>query len=53
MIESDADRSKLEIIYREYRDLMLFVANGILGDPNDSEDVVHQSFIKLYNGPRD
>ena len=34
-------------IYREYRNLMLYVANGILGDQTDSEDVVHQSFLKL------
>lgn len=47
VIENDKDRSKLEIIYQEYRDLMLYVANGILGDTNDSEDVVHQSFLKL------
>lgn len=47
MIDSEADRSKLEIIYREYKNLMLYVANGILGDQNDSEDVVHQSFLKL------
>ncbi len=47
LIESDDDRSKLEIIYREYRNLMLYVANGILGDQTDSEDVVHQSFLKL------
>lgn len=47
MIESDNDRSKFEIIYREYRDLMLYIANQILGDAKDSEDVVHQSFIKL------
>lgn len=47
MIESDEDRSKLEIIYQEYKNLMLHVANGILGDQTDSEDVVHQSFLKL------
>lgn len=47
MIESEQDRSKLEIIYREYKDLMLYVANGILGDQRDSEDVVQQSFLKL------
>lgn len=44
---SDERRTKLEIIYREYRDLMLYIANGILGDTNDSEDVVHQSILKL------
>ena len=47
MIESDDDRSKFEIIYREYRDLMLYIANQILGDTRDSEDVVHESFVKL------
>ncbi len=47
MIESDDDRSKFEVIYREYRDLMLYIANRVLGDTKDSEDVVHQSFIKL------
>lgn len=26
---------------------MLYIANGILGDQTDSEDVVHQSFLKL------
>ena len=49
MIESEDDRSKFEIIYREYRDLMLYIANRILGDTKDSEDVVHQSFIKLID----
>ena len=47
MIESDEDRSKLEIIYQEYKNLMLHVANGILGDQRDSEDVVQQAFLKL------
>lgn len=49
MIESESDRSKFEIIYREYRDLMLYIANRILGDTKDSEDVVHQSFVKLID----
>jgi RNA polymerase sigma-70 factor (ECF subfamily) len=47
MIESDGDRSKFEIIYREYRDLMLYIANRILGDTRDSEDIVHQAFLKI------
>lgn len=49
MIESEDDKSKFETIYREYRDLMLYVADRILGDTKDSEDVVHQSFIKLID----
>ena len=47
VIESEEERSKLEIIYQEYKNLMLYAANSILGDTNDSEDVVHQSFLKL------
>ena len=47
MIASDNDWSKFEIIYREYRDLMLYIANRILGDTRDSEDVVHQAFLKI------
>lgn len=49
MIESEDDKSKFETIYREYRDLMLYIANRILGDRKDSEDMVHQSFIKLLD----
>lgn len=49
IIESDEDQSKFEVIYREYRNLMLYIANQILGDTRDSEDVVHQSFIKLID----
>lgn len=47
MIESDADKSKFEIIYNSYKNLMLFQANKILGDTNDSEDVVHEAFLKI------
>lgn len=47
MIESDADKSKFEIIYTSYKNLMLYHANQILGDTNDTEDVVHESFLKI------
>lgn len=47
MIESDADKSKFEIIYNTYKNLMLYHANTILGDTNDTEDVVHESFLKI------
>ena len=46
-IESDADKSKFEIIYTEYRALMFYVANQILNNDQDSEDVVHQAFEKV------
>ena len=47
MIDSDADKSKFEIIYNSYKNLMLYQANNILGDTNDTEDVVHESFLKI------
>lgn len=47
MIESDTDKSKFEIIYTSYKNLMLYQANKILGDPRDTEDVVHDSFLKI------
>ena len=47
LIETDEDRSKFEIIYLEYRNLMFFVANRILENVPDAEDAVHQSFLKL------
>lgn len=47
MIESDLDQSKFEIIYSSYKKLMLYQANKILGDTHDTEDVVHESFLKI------
>lgn len=47
MIVSDAGKSKFEIIYNSYKNLMLYQANKILGDTNDTEDVVHESFLKI------
>lgn len=47
MIDSDADKSKFEILYNEYRNLMYFIANRILQNSSDAEDVVHQSFVKI------
>lgn len=47
LIESDADKSKFEIIYYEYRDLMFYVANKILNNQQDAEDTVHQAFVKI------
>lgn len=47
MIESEDDKSKFEIIYDSYKNLMFYTANRILGDTRDSEDVVHQSFVKI------
>lgn len=47
LIESDENKTKFEIIYEEYKNLMFYVANQILGDTKDSEDVVHDAFLKI------
>lgn len=47
IIEKDDEKAKFEIIYQEYKNLMFYVANRILGDTRDSEDVVHQAFLKI------
>lgn len=47
MIDSDADKSKLEILYSEYKNLMYYTANRILCNSSDTEDVVHQAFLKV------
>ncbi len=46
-IETDAEKSKFEAIYMEYRALMFYVANQILNNDQDAEDVVHQAFEKI------
>lgn len=46
MIDSDADKSKFEILYSEYKNLMYYTANRILRNSSDAEDVVHQLFSK-------
>ena len=47
MLETDAEKAKFEIIYNEYKNLMYYVANKILNNKSDSEDVVHQAFLKV------
>ena len=41
MIETPEDRSKFEIIYEEYRDMLYTRANGILHNKMDAEDATH------------
>ena len=47
MIETPEDRSKFEIIYEEYRDMLYTRANGILHNKMDAEDATHQAFVKI------
>lgn len=47
LLEEPEERSKFETIYLEYRDLMFYIANRILHDPQESEDAVHEAFLKI------
>ena len=47
MIDTPEDRSKFEFLYMEYRGLMFHVANKILHNEQDAEDMVHQAFLKV------
>lgn len=47
MIESPDGRSKFEIIYTLYKQLMYYIANSILDNTADSEDIVHDAFLKI------
>lgn len=47
MLETEREKSKFEQIYRAYKNLMLRTAYRILGDSRDTEDVVHQAFLKI------
>lgn len=49
MIESEEDKNKFEKIYNTYKQTMFYIANKILNDTYMSEDVVHQSFIRIMN----
>jgi len=47
MCGDDADSSKFELLYRNYKASMFKIANAILKDSYLAEDAVHLSFIKL------
>lgn len=44
LLETEEEKSKFEKLYYTYRDKMFFVANSILRNESDAEDVVHDSF---------
>lgn len=47
MIDNEEDKSKFEQLYNQYKQLMFYIANGILHDENLAEDAVqHTKFCK-------
>lgn len=47
LIDNDDDRAKFEILYNSYRKRMAYVAFAVLGNNEDAEDAVHDTFIKI------
>ncbi|MBO4524911.1 MAG: sigma-70 family RNA polymerase sigma factor [Ruminococcus sp.] len=47
MIDSEEERSKFELIYRTYRNLMFYVARDILNDDAAAEDAVQEAFVRI------
>ena len=47
MIETEEDRAKFEKLYYEYRELMLFVALGVLHNQTLAEDAVQEAFERI------
>jgi RNA polymerase sigma-70 factor (ECF subfamily) len=46
-MEKSKDEEKFELLYMEYKNLMFYVANKILGNTKDAEDAVQDAFVKI------
>lgn len=49
MIETPDDQSKFEKIYTMYLKKMQYVAESILCDPNEAENIVHDTFVAIID----
>ncbi len=47
MIDTEEDKRKFVILYESYRRLMRKVVQDVLHDEHQTEDVLHESFIKI------
>ena len=51
ILETDADKSLFEELYKKYKARMYKYAYSILHNKEDAEDVVHQAFLTIANIP--
>ena len=49
LIDTESDKRKFELIYNQYKQLMFYVAKNILYDRHESEDAVHQAFLRVID----
>ena len=47
LLDTEEEKSKLEMLYYEYKALMKYIAFNILNNNESAEDAVHEAFIKL------
>ncbi len=47
LLDTQEEKSKFELIYINYRQLMFYIAKNILEDDFLSEDAVHDAFINI------
>ena len=47
MVETPAEESKIERLYKNYRQTMYYVAFQILKDSYEAEDAVHNAFLRV------
>ena len=47
LIDNEQDKSKFEIIYYEYRDVMMDMALSVLHNKTDAEDALQDTFIRI------
>lgn len=48
-LETEAEKTKFELIYEKYHKLMLYVAMEMLNNQMAAEDAVHSAFLKLLH----
>ncbi len=49
ILDNDEDKKQFETLYIKYRQEMYAIAYSIIHNKEDSEDAVHQAFIKIAN----
>lgn len=52
LVDNDDDREKFEILYNKYRKRMVYTAYSVLGNNEDAEDAVHDTFIRIARNMR-
>ena len=48
-IDDPQDRTRFEAMYSAYRGLMFHVANRVLQNTQDAEDVLHDCYLQIYS----